>query len=1214
MRLLSLTLENYGIFQSQRITFDPAPGRINLLIAPNGAGKSILRNAFCDLLFGIHGQTQMGFRYGYGRMRLMAEAVGPGDAPLVFGRRKGQGNTLIGADGVTRDPGALAALLGHTDRTLVERLFALDTERLREGGRELLASNGSVADALLSAAGGLRRARQVHQSLLNTRDMLAPLRKAQARPFYKSLDDVIAARQRLSAGVLKPEMREKQDVELAHLQATQEQCNKLAGAASQRIARLERIRRVVGVLAEHDAAAAWLDAHPDAPDLPADAGERLTKAQDELLRAEQFLEREHRNREPIAEQITRILFDADLIAQGDAIEQLIDRAGAARQAMLDVPKREAELALTMDRMAGILRQLGSPLPADRASEAIPPRAAVLQARRLATEHAKLRTALAQLPTELAQADRDMTATVAALAELPQAIDTRGLTRLLREIRAAGEPDRRARELQQTVADRHAKLANTLARVRGWSQGPAALVALPVMPAETYERVHTAFTVAEAALATSGREVAGLRASADVDRHRLNEIAGGQPIPDEAAIVASREHRDIGWRLIYRRAFTTEPPDVAEESGWAGTHLLPLAYERAVATSDELADRRNREGERLAQAAELTRRIAALETQIAAAESTQASAGLRCDAARTTWREACVALALPRDASIAEVRAVLAGRDRVIDANAEWAVASREQAALEQYHAVWAGRLAAELQCPAAESERSMEPERAEELERADELECTEQSERTEECGARPGHLGQRGAGDLTELLILADERFEASKRVEDQRIRLHDRLAAQRTNRDDKAARLRSAEADVAAMMLGWAQVRQVLQRPDTEDPATTIELLELFNELDNQQQASTRLQLRLREMRDEIAGFGTAAADLAARLAPDLPADDGFAVMQGLRRRLTEHRALAKQHETLAVALKRTDAVQARQQKALDDCRVERSAVLAMFGSESVEAAQARVALAEAHARMAEAVRRAGRELHEKGDGRSLTQLRSETASIPVDDIPAAIEMAQAERDAANRDAQALAARVAMMKQEMDAQALASTATQAANDQQAAVAALRRITEEATLMHLAALLLEASLTQVELAGTSVLLSRIADLFRTITGGTYARLEVDDPGDGSAGLMAVHRNFPDERKAVADLSEGERDQLFLALRLAAIEDHVATAQPLPFVCDDILQSFDDDRAVAAMQALVQLSENVQVILLSHHRHLAVLGDRLPPERIHLCALQASVAA
>ena len=1173
MRLLSLTLENYGIFQAQRIAFDPAPGRINLLIAPNGAGKSILRNAFCDLLFGIHGQTPMGFRYGYGRMRLMAEAVGPDGTKLVFGRRKGQGNTLIDADSVTLDPGALATVLGRTDRTLVERLFALDTERLREGGRELLASNGSVADALLSAAGGLRRARQVHQSLERARDALAPLRRSQGRPFYQQFDRMLEARQRLSTTLLKPEMREKQDVELAHLRAEQERCNKLAGAASQRIARLERIRRVVGVLAEHDAAVAWLDAHPDAPDLPANAGERLANAQDELLRAEQFLERERRSREPIAEQLARVQFDTELIAHGEAIEQLIDRAGAARQAVLDIPKREAELALTADRVAGILRQLGSPLPAEHASEAVPPRAAVLHARRLATEHAKLRAALAQLPAELAQAGKDVTATEAALAALPQAIDTRGLARLLREIRSAGEPDRRAQELQQTVADRRTKLADAVARVRGWSQGPAALIALPVMPAETYDRLHSAFTAAETAVATSAKDVADLHSSIDTDKQRLHEIAGGQPIPDESAIAASRAHRDIGWRLIYRRAFTADPPDAALESDWMGTHPLPLAYERAVAAADELADRRNREGERLAQAAELARRIASLEARIVAAEAAHATAGLRRDAARAAWQDACAALALPKDASIAELRALLAGRDRVIDADGEFSAASREQAALEQRHASWAGRLATELQ--------------------------------------RAGEISSR---DLPDLLALADERIEANKRAEDARTRLHDRLTTQRASRDDKTTRLRAAESDLAALMLEWAQTRQTLQRPGTEDPATTSRIARIA------QRARQRATVQCQTARCVCARCRTRLPCSEPRrrtsprdLAPDLATDDAFAVVQALRQKLNEHRALANQHETLAAALKRADTALTRQQKQRDDCRGELDTVLAMIGSELVEAAQSRVALAQEHARMVEAVRRGERDLHEKGDGRPLAQLRAEIESIPVDDIPAAIEAVQAEHDAANHDAQALAARVATTQREMDEQAQADTATQAATDQQAAVAALRRITEEATLMHLAALLLDASLTQVEIAGTSGMLARIAELFSTITGGAYTRLEVDDPGDGSAGLIAVHRDFADERKRVTDLSEGERDQLFLALRLAAIEDHVATAPPLPFVCDDILQTFDDDRATAAMQALVLLSESVQVILLSHHRHLAALSQRLAPERVHLCEMQAGVA-
>ena len=63
MRLKSLTLTRYGNYDDSLIHFDDSPGVVNILLAPNGAGKSVLRNAVTDLLYGIHNQTPMGFRY-----------------------------------------------------------------------------------------------------------------------------------------------------------------------------------------------------------------------------------------------------------------------------------------------------------------------------------------------------------------------------------------------------------------------------------------------------------------------------------------------------------------------------------------------------------------------------------------------------------------------------------------------------------------------------------------------------------------------------------------------------------------------------------------------------------------------------------------------------------------------------------------------------------------------------------------------------------------------------------------------------------------------------------------------------------------------------------------------------------------------------------------------------------------------------------------------
>jgi uncharacterized protein YhaN len=69
------------------------------------------------------------------------------------------------------------------------------------------------------------------------------------------------------------------------------------------------------------------------------------------------------------------------------------------------------------------------------------------------------------------------------------------------------------------------------------------------------------------------------------------------------------------------------------------------------------------------------------------------------------------------------------------------------------------------------------------------------------------------------------------------------------------------------------------------------------------------------------------------------------------------------------------------------------------------------------------------------------------------------------------------------------------------------------------------------------------------------------------------------------------LSDGTRDQLYLALRLAALELHLEQAMPLPFIADDLFINYDDARAEAGLEALVALSEQTQVIFLSHHDHL-----------------------
>ena len=88
------------------------------------------------------------------------------------------------------------------------------------------------------------------------------------------------------------------------------------------------------------------------------------------------------------------------------------------------------------------------------------------------------------------------------------------------------------------------------------------------------------------------------------------------------------------------------------------------------------------------------------------------------------------------------------------------------------------------------------------------------------------------------------------------------------------------------------------------------------------------------------------------------------------------------------------------------------------------------------------------------------------------------------------------------------------------------------------------------------------------------------------------------------------MSDGTRDQLFLALRIAGLETYVKDREPMPFVVDDILLNFDDARAMAALAVLGELAERTQVIYFTHHAHHVELARKaLLPEKLHVNELQ-----
>lgn len=80
--------------------------------------------------------------------------------------------------------------------------------------------------------------------------------------------------------------------------------------------------------------------------------------------------------------------------------------------------------------------------------------------------------------------------------------------------------------------------------------------------------------------------------------------------------------------------------------------------------------------------------------------------------------------------------------------------------------------------------------------------------------------------------------------------------------------------------------------------------------------------------------------------------------------------------------------------------------------------------------------------------------------------------------------------------------------------------------------------------------------------------------------------------------AVDQMSDGTRDQLYLALRLATLEQYLQKGEPMPFVVDDIHIGFDDNRTKVCLEVLAEFAANTQVLVFTHHRRVVELAEEL----------------
>jgi uncharacterized protein YhaN len=129
-------------------------------------------------------------------------------------------------------------------------------------------------------------------------------------------------------------------------------------------------------------------------------------------------------------------------------------------------------------------------------------------------------------------------------------------------------------------------------------------------------------------------------------------------------------------------------------------------------------------------------------------------------------------------------------------------------------------------------------------------------------------------------------------------------------------------------------------------------------------------------------------------------------------------------------------------------------------------------------------------------------------------------------------------------------------------------------------------------------------LRRASHHFTILTSGSFTKIAVDQTDDGTDTLVGVRA--PDQVFVHPNvMSDGTRDQLYLSLRLAALERLFEESRPLPVFFDDAFITFDGDRLEAAVRTLMELGKITQVVYFTHDAGMKEIGEQLGVRVIEL---------
>lgn len=1174
MRIEALNLMAFGPFTDKTLDFSRgAAGDFHLVYGPNEAGKSSALRALRALLYGIDERSPDSFIHPYPKMRVGGSLCSAAGERLSVVRRKGRSSTLREADDQTAVPEAdLAAFLSNVDADLFATMFGIGYEDLVAGGQEIVAGGGDLGQLIFSAGSGIVHLKAVREALnAEAEALFKPSGKNPAiNAALASLRDTDKRlRETLLPGTRWAELDTEHKAALSRRKAVEKE---LARNEADR-SHLARIQSALPHIARRRELLDELKTYENVVRLAEGFSENRREHAAALDAAGNEAERAGRAIAGIEKEMAG-LAPADAILDNAAlIEKFHQQLGSQQKAAADRLKLDTRRSTLLGEAREILRGLSDELDLPDADKLRLKKEQTAAIRRLSTEYEQIAARLESAREALPGLSDAIERLENRRSELPEPRD-RIVPEKMEALRAAlseaadyGPLEKsNSRRLTDLEAQGRA-LQNRLERLGLSRLDSAGIEALPIPALETIHLYEDRFTAAERRIAETVKEREQILEEIRRTEARLQARQMAQAVPSEADLEAARARRDQGWHLI-REQLAGGAPDDADLSAYQA--LLPQAdslasaFEQHMNAADEISDRLRREADRVADHARLESELTSArnrkEELNAAEEKAEAERAALSEEWNACWSAAGISARTPREMD-RWVRDLL----DVKEALAEHEENLRE---VRQTAQIIAGHRQTLAECLAG-----LNPARPNKEAPDTDTEI--------ESLSRLIHRGQQ----------LLESEKTLTGRIEQIEAELSER------NKELSAARARqtAAEADLGRWRTRWEAAVAPLGLSAEALPAEAAEVLDEVRSLFDKLKEADVLKKRIEGIDKDAENFSREVLKLAETAAPDLSHMPARDIALKLHQRLTRSREAQTRYKELdkQLSTERKNLDAARKEAARIEARLIRMCEEA--GCENVQDLPALEERSRRRRELETELKSVEERILAVSAGATVEEFVAAAAEVDADAIEPEIQRLDEAIEALSAEKNTLAETIGRLQSELDRMDGSDAAAALAQERQEILGCIEPNARRYARARLAIHILDRAVERFRDKNQGPMLSRASELFAAITCGAFdgVRAEFDESGRP---VIAGVRGGGREPVHVSGMSDGTADQLYLSLRLAGLETAIEKAEPMPFIVDDILIKFDNDRAAAALKALSELSRRTQVIFFTHHQHLAALAE------------------